>query len=311
MNIITVINAKGGCGKSTIAMNLAAGLAGRGYQTLLLDMDPQAQLTQWLAAGDGLSIEATLVAAMTGLQRFAEVIRPTVFKHLSFVASTEQLEELGRQITEYEGYAGILSGLLAQSGGVTAGVPAFDFVVIDSPNQISPVMENAILPADLFVVPFESAKAIRSYANFYKLLLKLRPDDNGEEGGGGPRMLHVLNNVRYVQLKRYMAALMEREGLALARTEIRTCPFLAQVDEHGGSIFAYRPASRGAEDMNELVQEVMETLGMAQPVLAVAPSAAVSSAAAPDTISAAEADGQPTASPRVDLHTNNEQEQTI
>jgi chromosome partitioning protein len=258
MNTITVINAKGGCGKSTIAMNLAAGLAGLGHPTLLLDLDPQAQLTQWLQAGDGLSSEGTLVAAMTGAQTFAEVIRPTAFENLWFVAGSEQLEELGRQITDYEGYAGILSGLLAQGGGRT-GVRAFDFVVIDSPNQISPVMENAILPADLFVVPFESAKAIRSYGNFYKLLLKLR----GEEH---PRSLHVLNNVRYVELRRYMAHLLDRDGLTLARTEIRTCPALAQVDEHGGSVFAYRPHSRGAEDMADLVGEVLETLGLAHPV---------------------------------------------
>src|SRR5829696_4817879 len=124
MNIITVINAKGGCGKSTIAMNVAAGLADKGYSTLLIDMDPQAQLTQWLHAGDGLSVEGTLVAAMTGAQKFAEIIQPTRFENLSFVPSTEQLEELGRQITDYEGYAGILSGLLAQGGGAS-GVPAF------------------------------------------------------------------------------------------------------------------------------------------------------------------------------------------
>src|SRR5205085_2517496 len=99
------------------AMNLAAGLAGRGYKTLLIDMDPQAQVTQWLSAGDGLSVEGTLVAAMKGTQTLAEVIQPTGFENLSFVASTEQLEELGRQITEYEGYAAILSGLLAQTGG--------------------------------------------------------------------------------------------------------------------------------------------------------------------------------------------------
>src|SRR3712207_7195169 len=49
----SVINAKGGCGKSTLAMNLAAGLAARGHRTLLLDMDPQSQVTQWLGAGDG------------------------------------------------------------------------------------------------------------------------------------------------------------------------------------------------------------------------------------------------------------------
>src|SRR5207237_8702096 len=64
MNIITVINAKGGCGKSTIAMSLAAGLAKLGSRPLLIDMDPQAQVTQWLGAGDGLTAEGTLVAAL-------------------------------------------------------------------------------------------------------------------------------------------------------------------------------------------------------------------------------------------------------
>ena len=46
MKIINVVNAKGGCGKSTIAMNVAAGLSARGYTVLLVDMDPQAQVTQ-------------------------------------------------------------------------------------------------------------------------------------------------------------------------------------------------------------------------------------------------------------------------
>jgi chromosome partitioning protein len=53
MNIVTVINAKGGCGKSTIAMSLASGLAIRGLPTLLIDMDPQAQVTQWLGDDRG------------------------------------------------------------------------------------------------------------------------------------------------------------------------------------------------------------------------------------------------------------------
>jgi len=265
MQIITVINAKGGCGKSTIAMNLATGLAARGFKSLLIDMDPQAQITQWLRAGDGLSNAGTLVAAMMGEQTFAETIQPTEIENLFFVASSDGLEELGRAITDREDYAIILSTLFAQ-GGEDGNIPGFDFVVIDSPNQISPVMENAILPADLFIVPFESAKAIRSYANFYKLLLKLRPDQ-----GEAPRLLHVLNNVRYAALRRWMWSLMATEGLVLAKTEIRTCPWLAQVDEYGGSIFHYRPQSKGATDMAALTQEVLETLEIVMPVTAPPP----------------------------------------
>src|SRR5205823_4602959 len=124
MNIITVINAKGGCGKSTIAMSLAAGLATRGRRTLLIDMDPQAQVTQWLGAGDGLTPEGTLVVAMEGTVTLPSVIQPTRFPHLSFVPSSQGLEDLGRQITDVEGYQTIFTRLLASLGDM------FEFVVI-------------------------------------------------------------------------------------------------------------------------------------------------------------------------------------
>ena len=102
MNIISVINAKGGCGKSTIAMSLATGLANRGFSTLLIDMDPQAQVTQWLGAGDGLRSEGTLAAVMEGSASLESVIQPTKFSKLEFVPSSQGLEDIGRQITDVE-----------------------------------------------------------------------------------------------------------------------------------------------------------------------------------------------------------------
>ena len=104
-------------------------------------MDPQAQVTQWLGAGDGLSSAGTLVAAMEGkatleFDHSTDAISTTC----SFVASSQGLEDLGRQITEVEGYQTILTRLLSSL------TRSFEFVVIDSPNQISPVMENCIYP---------------------------------------------------------------------------------------------------------------------------------------------------------------------
>ena len=249
MNIITVINAKGGCGKSTIAMSLASGLSIRGLPTLLIDMDPQAQVTQWLGAGDGLSSQGTLVEAMEGRATLDSIIQPTKFENLFFVPSSQGLEDLGRQITEVEGYQTIFTQLLSSL------TRSFEFIVIDSPNQISPVMENCIYPSDVFIVPFESTKAVRSYANFYQLLLRIRPQEDH-------KVLHVISNLsRQPGLRRRVIETIGMHGIPLAKTEIRTCGWLAQVDENGGSIFHYRPHSKGAEDVAALVGEVLEVLG--------------------------------------------------
>lgn len=274
MKIINVVNAKGGCGKSTIAMNVAAGLSARGHRTLLIDMDPQAQITQWVNAGDGLSTDGTLTAVMDGQQSIEEVIQPTVFPNLSFVASSEGLEHLGRAITDREDYMLLLARHLA---GLSE---AYDFIVIDSPNQISPIMENAIWPADIFIVPFESTKAVRSYANVYQLITRLRPREE-------IRMLHVVSNLtRLLGLRRRVCGLMDQQGIVRANAEIRTCGWLAQVDEHGGSIFHWRPNSKGAADLNALIDEVLVTLGLKQqggdvPPDAVAPVRLLSADTAP------------------------------
>jgi chromosome partitioning protein len=252
MRIVTVTNAKGGCGKSTIAMNLAAALAGAGYRTLLIDLDPQAQVTSWLNAGDGLTSLGTIVMPMAGKQPIGGVIQATKITNLSFVASAQPLEDLGRQMTEEEGYHLRLTEVLGQV------VDRFEFCVIDSPNQISPIMENAITPADLFIVPFESTKAVKSYANVYALVQRIR----GEE----PPALHVLSNLsRLPGHRNRVIELMEQDGIARAPAEIRTCGWLAQVDEHGGSIFHYRPRANGAKDILGLKDQVLFTLGLKSP----------------------------------------------
>jgi chromosome partitioning protein len=252
MRIVTVINAKGGCGKSTIAMNLAAALGAEDYCTLLIDLDPQAQLTAWLNAGDGLSSPGSIVMPMARKQLIGDVIQATKIVNLSFVASAQPLEDLGRQMAEEEGYHLRLSEVLSEL------LDRFAFCVIDSPNQISPIMENAIAPADLFIVPFESTKAVKSYANVYALVQRIR----GEE----PPALHIMSNLsRLPGHRKRVIELMEHEGIARAATEIRTCGWLAQVDEHGGCIFHYRPHANGAKDIFALKEQVLVTLGLKSP----------------------------------------------
>ena len=246
MKVITVCNAKGGCGKSTIALSLAASLGRSGRNNVLvIDMDPQAQVSDWLRASDGLHSEGTLTSVFMREERLKDIIRETLIRNVSIAPGSQPLESISHSMTQIEGYESLLAEFLEE---LPAG--EFDYVVIDCPNQISPLMENAIVPTDVFVVPIESTKAVASYANFFALVQKLRVD-------GSYRMLHVLNNITLQGVRKSILRFMNEEGIPIAKTEIRNCGWLAQVDRNGGSIFDYRPNSKGAADIPQLQQEVL------------------------------------------------------
>lgn len=254
MKIITSINAKGGCGKSTVASNLAAGLARRGHRTLLLDLDPQAQITEWFHLGDQFSVLGSITAVFTSQQTFAEVIQRSHLPNLDFVASSAPLEELGQQLRMHDGYEQLLAHFFEHLPDDPNAPPPYDYVVVDSPNQVSPVMDNAIFTTDLFVIPFLDTSSVRSFPNVYKQIHEIRDDDDYE-------VLHLLTNLSRMPGKRQAVLhMLEEFGIEPARTELRHCAYLGQTDTQGGSIFEYMPKSNGAADIEALVDEVITTV---------------------------------------------------
>lgn len=106
-------------------------------------------------------------------QSFSEVMQPTGFEGLSFLVSAEGLKGLdgrGGGISPTEGYPFMLRQLFAEK----QIADRFEKIVFESSDQITPIVENTILPADAFIIPFENTNALRSFASIYKMLVKYR-----------------------------------------------------------------------------------------------------------------------------------------
>lgn len=253
MKTIVSINGKGGCGKSTLASNVAAGYARLGFRTLLLDMDPGSEMSEWFAKGNGIDTRNTIVTVLQGTQRIQEVVQQTHLPNLSFIGSARALEHVTAQAENEEGYETHLARHLVSLRD------DFDVVVIDAPNNISPAQNMTIFVADLFLVPFKDPSSVKRYPGVFQQMHRLRPNRDF-------KLLHVLTGLtNQPGLRGEVATMADRHGFAKSKTEVRYCGYLAKVGLNGGSIFEYRPASNGAEDMAALVDETRGVLGLTAP----------------------------------------------
>ena len=92
--IISVINQKGGVGKTTTVINLAAGLSARGKKILVIDLDPQGNATTGLGLSNAVNSDQTIYNVLNGNKKISEVIQSTKFKNLNLITSNVDLSGL-------------------------------------------------------------------------------------------------------------------------------------------------------------------------------------------------------------------------
>ena len=152
--IISVINQKGGVGKTTTVINLAAGLSMKGKKILVIDLDPQGNATTGLGLSNTANSETTIYSVLNGNKRISDVIQKTRFTNLNLITSNVDLSGLE---VETAGDSRRAFKLKDELGSILNDSRAsYDYILIDCPPSLSLLTIMALVASDALVVPLQT-----------------------------------------------------------------------------------------------------------------------------------------------------------
>jgi chromosome partitioning protein len=245
--IYALANQKGGVGKTTTAINLAACLAEAGERSLVVDLDPQANATSGLGMrANGTSSYDLLDGAPLG-----ELAKHTAFANLDLVPSKPDL-------------AGAVVELAARDDGerylaqaLASGTSGYDFVFIDCPPALGPLTVNALAAADRVLVPVQAEYyALEGLTQLMQSIDLIRRRLNPRLGIGGVLMTMVDARTRLAQ--DVEAEVRRHFGELVFRTSVPRSVRLAEAPSHGLPAIAYDRRSAGADAYWKVAMELVE-----------------------------------------------------
>jgi len=179
MQIISVINQKGGVGKTTTVINLAAGLSQQGKKVLVIDLDPQGNATTGLGLSNLENSDYTIYGVLNGTRSISEVIKKTEFKNLDIITSNVDLSGLEVETASDNERAFILKVKLAAYLNNSGG--SYDYILIDCPPSLSLLTVMALVSSNSLVVPLQTEFfALEGLTQLVKTIERIKVNLNPE-----------------------------------------------------------------------------------------------------------------------------------
>jgi chromosome partitioning protein len=247
--VIAMSNEKGGVAKTTSTLSLGASLAELNHKVLLIDLDPQSNLSLALGLESG---EAEITSASVLIENAAlrTAIRRTEVQNLDLVPSHARIESAEQFLPMRSHYLSTLHNALA------AADVKYDYILLDCPPALGAITLNALSAADLLIIPTQ-AEYFSAYAlrNMMGSIRRVRQESNPKLAY---RILVTLLDRRNRTHRNIFEQLQTTFGQGVFTTVIEVDTKLRESPIAGIPITQYRPTSRGSQQYRVLAQELIE-----------------------------------------------------